>query len=60
MMQQSLEQCGSDVSAASRTAAQVRPTTWRFDFSLQMPLFSESDPEEVRLACLQILDTANK
>ena len=57
-MQQSLEQCGPDVSAASRTAARVRPTTWLFDFSLQMPLFS--DPEAVCLACLQILDIANK
>ena len=27
-LQQSLEQCGSDVSAASRTAARVRPTTY--------------------------------
>ena len=35
-----------------------RPMTWRFDFQLQMPEFS--DREEVRVACCQVLDDSNK
>ena len=43
---------GSNIHA-TRTTARVRPKTWRFDFSLQTPTFL--DPEEIRVACSQIL-----
>ena len=52
-----LQESGFDRSAEKHTKTHVRPKTWRFDFPLKMPAFS--DPEVVRDACIQILDSAN-
>ena len=45
-------------SARPRTVPRQRPVAWCFNFLLQMPAFS--DPEEVRVACLQVLEAAKK
>ena len=49
---------GLDGSTRPRIVPWHRPMTWCFDFLLKMTAFS--DPEEVRVQCLQILEDANK